>query len=97
MPSPVSNTQDTVTFSKAGFERLLAYTTVSGGNYRIASENAKALDGLSRSYNHLIEAGRLQNQFTQIREEQLQRARRDQFTSTWFYRGVIALIGLGSL
>lgn len=97
MPSPVSSTKETVTFSKADFERLLAYATTSGGNYDVALDNAEALEGLSRAYNHLIEAGKLQNQFTQIREEQLQRERRDHFMDNWFHRGVIVLIGLVAL
>lgn len=64
---------------------------VAGGNYEIAQENAKALTALSASYNHLIEAGKLQNQFTLVREEQLQQERRDHFIDNWFHRGLIAL------
>jgi len=97
MPSPVSSTEETVTFSKDGFERLLSYTTISGGNYDIAADNADALEGLSRAYNHLIEAGKLQNQFTQIREQQLEREVRDHRTDNWFHRGVIVLIGVIAL
>ena len=96
IPSPASNTEDTVTFTREDFALLLEYTVVAGGNYDIAVENAEALEALSRSYNHLIEAGKLQNQFTQIREEQLARERSQRTQDQWFYRGVIALILAGA-
>ena len=96
IPSPVSNTDDTVTFTRDQFALLVEYTVVAGGNYDIAVENAEALENLSRSYNHLIEAGKLQNQFTQIREEQLARERSQRTQDQWFYRGFIALILAGA-
>ena len=80
-----------MTFSREAFAQLVEYTVVAGGNYDIAVENAEALEALSRSYNHLIEAGKLQNQFTQIREEQLARERSQRLQDQWFYRGVIVL------
>lgn len=85
-----------MTFTAAQFAVITDYLIVSGGNYDIAVENAEALEALSRSYNHLIEAGKLQNQFTQIREEQLARERRAHEFDNWFYRGVIALGLLGA-
>ena len=90
-PSPASVTEDTVTFTADQFAVITDYLIVSGGNYDIAVQNADALVALSRSYNHLIEAGKLQNQFTQIREEQLQRERTARAQDKWFYRGVIVL------
>lgn len=91
MPSPVSSTDDTVTFSLEGFGELLRLWDVAEGNYRIAEENAAAASRQSQAYNYLIEAGKLQQQFTKIREEQLARERRDHFLDNWFHRGLIAL------
>jgi len=91
LPSPASSTDETVTFTREGFQRLLEYSVVAGGNYEVATENADSLESLSRAYNHLIEAGKLQQQFTQVREEQLQQERRDHFIDNWFHRGLIAL------
>jgi hypothetical protein len=91
IPSPASSTEDTVTFTREDFQQLLAYTIAAGGNYDVAQENADSLEALSRAYNHLIEAGKMQQQFTQIREEQLQQERRDHFIDNWFHRGLIAL------
>jgi len=86
-----------VTFTREQFAALVQYTIVAGGNQTIAQENAAALEGLSRAYNHLIEAGSMQHQFTQIREEQLARERRAHEMDNWFYRGLIALGILVSL
>ncbi len=97
LPSPASSTEDTVTFTAEGFEALLSYAVVSGGNYDIAKENAAALEAQSQAYNSLIEAGKLQRQFAQIREEQLARERRDHFVDNWFHRGLIALAILVAL
>ena len=97
IPSPASVTEDTVTFTREDFARLTRYVTVAGGNTDIALENAAALESLSRAYNHLIEAGKLQMRFTQVRDEQLQRERREHEMDNWFYRGLIALGILAAL
>jgi hypothetical protein len=93
----MSFTEDTVTFSKDSFSRLVAYTVVAGGNYEIGAANEAALEAQIRAYNMLIEAGKLQKQFTQIRDEQLQREIRDHAMDNWFHRGIIALAILVSL
>ena len=90
-PSPGRQPDDTLTFTPEQFAVVLDYMTIAGGNYDIAAENAAALDALSKAYNHLIEAGKLQMQFTQVRDEQLARERRDHEMDNWFYRGLIAL------
>ena len=90
-PSPERQPDDTLTFTQAQFAVILDYMTVAGGNTDIALENAAALEALSKAYNHLIEAGKLQMQFTQVRDEQLQRERRAHEMDNWFYRGLIAL------
>lgn len=91
LPSPASSTPESVTFTREGFQRLLEYAVVAGGNQEIAQANAQALVALSQSYNALIEAGKLQRQFAQVREEQLDRERREHQVDNWFYRGLIAL------
>jgi hypothetical protein len=90
-PSPARQPDDTLSFTPEQFAVVLDYMVISGGNYDIALENAAALESLSGAYNHLIEAGKLQMQFTQVRDEQLQRERREHEMDNWFYRGLIAL------
>lgn len=96
LPSPVSQQADTVTFSQQGFAALLAYATAAGGNFDIALENAAALEAQAAAYNQLIEAGKLQRQFTQIREEQLAIERRDHLIDNWVYRAIIGLALIGA-
>ena len=96
IPAPASSTDDTVTFTKEAFRTLTLYVTAAGGNYDIAVANAEALERQSAAYNYLIEAGKLQRQFAQIREEQLAKERQDHIIDNLFHRGIIALglIGL---
>lgn len=96
LPSPVAVTEEGATFSPEGFAALLAYATTAGGNFDIALENAAALEAQAAAYNQLIEAGKLQRQFTQIREEQLAIERRDHFIDNWVYRAVIGLALIGA-
>ena len=91
LPSPVSSTEDGVTFTSEGFRVLLDIVDIADGNYAIAMENAAAASAQAEAYNQLIEIGKLQQQFMQIREEQLDRERRDHFVDNWFHRGLIAL------
>ena len=93
----MSSTDDSVTFDTAGFRTLLDIVDIGDGNHDIALENAAAASAQAEAYNQLIEVGKLQRQFTQIREEQLARERRDHFVDNWFYRGLIALGILVSL
>jgi len=75
-PSPASSGEESVTFTLEQFAVIVDYMTISG---------------VGQAYNQLIEVGKLQRSFTQIREEQLAREKRDHFIDNWFYRGVIAL------
>ena len=79
LPSPASSTQDTVTFTREGFQALLAYSIVAGDNQEIAQANADSLRLLSQSYNELVQAGKLNTEFAKVREEQLDRERHEHF------------------
>lgn len=96
MPSPAGGDNEVVWFDQEGFAALLQYAIVAGGNYDIALENAAALQAQAAAYNQLIEAGKLQRQFTQIREEQLANERQDHMLNNWVHRGIIALILIGA-
>ena len=97
LPSPVSSTEDTVTFSRDSFRVLLDFVDIADGNFAIAEENAGAAEAQARAYNQLIEVGTLMRSFAQIREEQLARERRDHFIDNLFLKGLIALGVLVSL
>jgi hypothetical protein len=91
MPSPVRGDDDSVTFDSAGFAALVRYSIVAGGNYEVGQANAQALEAQAQAYNELSECSKLAHQFAQVREEQLERERRDHFVDNWFHRGLIAL------
>lgn len=97
MPSPASANGEVVTFDREGFEQLVRYTLVAGGNYEVAQANAAALESQSAAYNELSECSKLAHQFGMVREEQLEQERRDHFIDNWFHRGLIALGILVSL
>lgn len=78
-------------FTQAGMLQLQRYAVTSETNFTIAQANAEALEAQSRAYNSLIDAGKMQHQVAQIREELLEIERRDHATDNWFYRGIIAL------
>lgn len=74
---------------------LNAYDVVATANTSIAQENANALRKADASYDYLIEAGKLQSQLAQIRQQLLEQERRAHMMDNWFYRGIIVL-GIGA-
>lgn len=97
LPAVTRASETEACYSPEALAALTRYSVVSGGNYAIAEENAQALEDLSAAYNNLVQAGKNQQVFTQIREQQLIQERRDHFIDNWFHRGLIALGILVSL
>ena len=90
-PVPSYTTDTEVTFDLEAFRALVAWSVVAEGNYDIAQANAVSLQHQIDAYNALLEAGKLQQQMSEIREEQLQLERNDHTMDNWFYRGIIAV------
>ena len=78
------------------WKALDAYDIAAQANYEAAALNANALRQSERAYDSLIEAGKLQSQLAQIREEMLERERRDHTADNWFYRVIITLGLIGA-
>lgn len=78
------------------WKQLDAYDIVAKANYEIALANASALRKSDAAYDQLIEAGKLQSQLAQIRQDMLEQERRAHTLDNWFYRGVIALGLIGA-
>lgn len=72
------------------------YEVVSEGNTAIAQANADALRKSEAAYDHLIEAGKLQQQYAQLREEMLDEEKREHLYDNLFHR-VIIVTGLIAL
>ena len=70
------------------------FEIVSEGNREIAQANAEALRAMEGAYDALIEAGKLQQQYAELREEMLQEERRDHLMDVWFYRGLLTIGGI---
>lgn len=94
-PVEASTTASTVTYDSAGFDRLITYMDVADANYDVAVALAKALEAESRSFNHLVEAGKTQRQVAIIRQELLDQERQDHRIDNLWHRGLIVLIGIG--
>ena len=73
------------------WKRLSAYDLAATANTSIAQANANALRKSDASYDSLIEAGKLQSQLAQIRQQLLEQERRAHMMDNWFYRGLITL------
>jgi len=69
---------------------LNEYDIIASANYDIAKANIEALGKTESAYDHLIEAGKLQQQLATIRKEMLDQERREHTWDNWFYRAVIA-------
>ena len=72
-------------------EALESLLIISEGNYEIAFANARALNAQAQAYNALIEAGKMQVQIAEIRQEMLDQERRDHMVDNLTYRVVIIL------
>ena len=67
------------------------YEIIAEGNTEIAFLNASALRKTEAAYDHLIAAGKMQQEIAEIRQELLEEERRGRMMDTWWYRGLIAL------
>ncbi len=94
-PVEASSTAVTITYDSAGFDRLITYMDVADANYDVGVALARALEAESRSFNHLVEAGKMQRQVAVIRQELLDQERQDHRMDNFWYRGLIILIGIG--
>lgn len=76
--------------------QLEKYEIVAEGNFDIAKANTNALRKAEGAYNELVAAGKMQQEYAELREEQLQEERREHMLDNWWHRGLIVLIGIGA-
>ena len=67
------------------------YDVISAANYDIAEANTAALRKTEAGYDHIVQAGRMQQELGEIRQELLDEERRGRWLDKWYYRGIIAL------
>lgn len=69
------------------------YEIQSEGNLKIANANAAGLRAAYGAFDELWDAGKMQQEYAELREEMLEAERRDHAYDNWFYRGTIVLLG----
>ena len=74
-PSPVSMTEDTVTFDLDGANAVSAYIVVAEGNTDIGAAHAMQIDDLRIAAKALVEAGKAQRKVADLRQEILEEER----------------------
>lgn len=65
------------------------FEVIAIGNTEIARGNADALRKTEQAYDQLIEAGKLQQQLAQIRQQLLDDERQQRTYDRWYYRAII--------
>ncbi len=74
--------------------KLNEYDVIAFGNTEIAKANNEALAKTEAAYDHLINAGKLQQEVAVIRREMYEQEKADRTYDKWFYRTVIVVGGL---
>lgn len=77
------------------WKALDLYDIASTANVTIAQENAAASRAGDLAYDEILGAARLQQELSQIRQDQLEQERHDHTVDNWWHRGLIVLIGIG--
>lgn len=71
--------------------KLDNYDIVAYGNTEIARANTRALRETELAYDRLVDAGKLQNELSQIRHELLEQERYAHRMDNFYHRGLIVL------
>ena len=95
MPSPVSSSEDSTSFDRAGIVILTQVRVAAATNEKVAEENALAIESRNEEVNQLIECARYSNIWMQQREEMLETERRDHFIDNLWHRGLIVVVAVG--
>jgi len=77
------------------WQALDVFEDVAHGNMELANLNASIARDSEQAYDHILSAGKQQQQIALIREEMLEAERRDHFIDNLWHRGLIILIGVG--
>jgi len=70
------------------------YEIISEGNVVIADANARAARATNAALDDVVRAGRMQQEYAELREEMLAEERRQHTYDNWFYRGLLSIGGI---
>lgn len=79
------------------WQTLDAFDIIAYGNTDIAIGNTAALRKTEAGYDALIEAGKMQQQLSQIRQDLLEDERRSHLYDNLYHRGIIVLGVIGAI
>lgn len=88
--------RDTGAWSLECWQIFVRYVEIAETNTEVAQLMADGLRKSDAAYDHLVAAGKLEQQLAQIRADLLEDERRAHRMDNWFYRGLIALGLLGA-
>ncbi len=94
-PKAASATEDTITFDAQGIRDLEEFFQIAVSNEVISQANANALQAQAMAFNSLLQAAEFQRQIGIIKSELLDQERSARKWDGWFYKGIIAVLGIG--
>jgi len=94
-PKAASHTEDTITFDYQGILDLEEFFQIAVSNEVISQANANALQAQAMAFNSLLQAAEFQRQIGIIKSELLEQERSARKWDGWFYKGIIAVLGIG--
>lgn len=90
---PISATETTATFNKAGLKQLKLYNIASTTNKKVGDENTLALEARNEEVNALIECARWQNVWMEVHAEDLKEEKLAHFLDNVKHQ-VVILVGV---
>ena len=97
MPVETRRFEDGAEFDLDGLLQLQRVREAGKANFKIADENATALEARNDEVSALIECARYQNVWIQLHADDLKDEKRDHFIDNLLHRGAIVLIGLATI
>lgn len=96
LPELCEINRDTGAWSLECWQIFVRYVEMAETNTEVAQLMADGLRKSDAAYDHLVAAGKLEQQLAQIRADLLADEKRAHRYDNWFYRGLIALGLLGA-
>jgi len=96
MPVETRSDEVSATYDLEGLLQLKRINEAGKANFKVAGQNAVALESRNVEVTELIECARYQNVWIQVHAEDLKDEKRAHFIDVWFRNGIIALGLIGA-
>ncbi len=91
MPEAASSTLESATYDLDGLLQLKRVNEAGKANFKVAEQNALAIEARNAEVNELIECARYMGVWIDVHAEDLNDEKRDHFIDNLWHRGVIVL------